>query len=225
MTCPIIRACPGDWSPGLGRVRDASVSSGGAKRVPVWPWAHLAFGYLAYAGYTWARYRRAPAGWPVLAMAVATQFPDIVDKPLAYWFTLLPEGRSLTHSLVVVVPLWVLLLWYTRRRRSGELGVAFVIGHATHLLGDSYGALLDGRVAFLLWPIVPAPDYPASDFAHHARKLADALRQLDVGRLILGWDDPFVVQLWLAVFVVGLWVSQGAPPLGTLERLVRGRRS
>lgn len=189
----------------------------------MWPWAHLAFGYLVYAGYTWARYRRAPSGWPVLALALATQFPDVVDKPLAYWFAVLPEGRSLAHSLVVVVPLWMILLAYARLYRRGELGSAFVIGYATHLLGDGYGALVAGRfgeVTFLLWPVLPAPDYEAASFAHHADKLARNLARLDGRRLLLGWDDPFVLQLWLAVGVTALWVAQGMPPLAAVRGLL-----
>jgi len=188
----------------------------------VWPWGPLAFGYLVDAGYVWVRYRRGPAGWPVLALAVATQFPDIVDKPLAYWFAVLPEGRSLAHSLVIAVPFWSGLLLYARRIRRGELGVAIVIGHATRILGDSDGALLDGRVAFLLWPIIPAPDSEAASFAHHARQLASALGRLDGSTLLLSWDDPFVMQLWLAVFVVGLWVAQGMPPQATVRAWLAG---
>lgn len=187
----------------------------------MWPWGHLALGYLCYAAYLGAWKREAPRGWPVVALAIGTQFPDVVDKPLAYWFGVLPEGRALMHSLAVFVPLALGLLavaWYYGRT---QVGAGFTIGWGSHLLGDSIGALQQGsygQLSFLLWPIRPAPDYQAPDFLFHARKLLASLRELDVDALLAPGESLFVLELWLATGVLLLWVVQGLPPLGSLRR-------
>lgn len=187
----------------------------------MWPWGHLALGYLCYAGYLGVWKREAPHGWPVVAMAVGTQFPDVVDKPLAYWFGALPEGRALTHSLIVFVPLAVAIValaWYYGR---SQVGAGFTIGWGSHLLGDSIGALQQGAysmLSFLLWPILPAPDYQAPDFIYHARKLLSSIGELDADTLLAPGESLFVLELWLAAGVIMLWVVQGSPPLGSMRR-------
>lgn len=57
----------------------------------MWPWGHVGAGYLVYTllrRHTGER----PAGAAVLALAVGTQFPDLVDKPLGWTVGLLPGG-------------------------------------------------------------------------------------------------------------------------------------
>jgi len=163
----------------------------------VLPWGHAGLGYLLYAGLALATGRRLPRGWPLAALLVGTQFPDLVDKPLAF-LGVLPNGRTGVHTLLVTTLLlaatWLVAVrvdagtdgrtpravpWSTAGSGRGgarEVALAYSVGHLSHLLGDSYAALLTGYwrgFAFLLYPFVPAPRYLADRVAPWER-LADA---------------------------------------------------
>jgi hypothetical protein len=129
----------------------------------VFPLGHATFGYLLYLPFAWATTRRPPHGVALGALLVGTQFPDLVDKPLAF-VGVLPSGRSLAHSLFFAVGLLVVLRFVTRRYGRPHLAVAFGFGHVSHVLGDLWRPIAEGRVgelAFLLWPVLPAPEYVA----------------------------------------------------------------
>lgn len=122
----------------------------------MWPWEHLAVGYLCYSLWIHWRHGRPPRGAPVVALAVATQLPDLIDKPLAWGFGVLPSGRSLGHSLLFAVPVTA-IVWSVFGRR---IGAAFAIGYASHLLTDVFHpVMLGGSVdyTFLVWPLVERP--------------------------------------------------------------------
>jgi len=135
----------------------------------MFPWTHAVFGYavfLVVAGSLVALDLRGRLSRvELLAVVSGTQLPDLIDKPLAWQFAVLPSGRSLAHSLVFAVPLClavVAVAWY---RSHPEVGAAFAVGYATHLFGDVYMALYYWRVeefTFLLWPVLPP--YPYDDF-------------------------------------------------------------
>ena len=188
----------------------------------MWPWEHLAVGYLAYSAYTHLRGKGAPTAPAVVALAVGTQFPDLVDKPLAWTFGVLPSGHSLAHSLFVAVPLALLAIqvgWVTDRK---AVGGAFAFGYLSHLPADVYYPLLVGGEAnygFLFWPLVPAPQTEASiGFAEMFRTLFGRyLTELFHTQL-----TPYLaVELGLLLSVLALWLYDGIPPLGALLR--RGR--
>jgi membrane-bound metal-dependent hydrolase YbcI (DUF457 family) len=129
----------------------------------VFPLGHAAFGYLLYTVFAWVTRHRLPYGLTLVALLVGTQFPDIVDKPLAY-AGVLPGGRSLGHSLLVAAVLVTLLWLLARRYGHAHLLVAFGFGHISHILGDvirtDFGSATEvGRLTFLLWPLLPAPEY------------------------------------------------------------------
>ncbi len=196
----------------------------------MWPWAHLAVGYLCYAGALFARDRSKPRGLAVVALAVGTQVSDLVDKPVAYWTTLLPAGRTFTHSLLVAVPLSAAVLYATESGdpRTRRAGGAFVLGYLSHLLADGIVPLLGGRMgelSFLLWPLFPVPDYEASSFGHHWQQLRVLLTDLPSGGVLRAATDPFVVQLWLTLVAGALWVVQGAPPLARLRAWRAAKRA
>ena len=93
---------------------------------------------------------------------VGSQFPDIIDKPLALELGLLPTGRVGMHSLPVAVPVWALVMLYSWKTDRARAGSAFVIAYASHLLADNHTALAGGRIpSDLFWPFSPPVPRPA----------------------------------------------------------------
>ena len=187
----------------------------------MWPWGHLAVGYLCYAIYTRYRYDEHPAGVPAVVLAVATQLPDLIDKPLAYTLGVLPEGRALAHSLLFAVPVCGLALWVAWRASGwrGRVGSAFTLGYATHLFGDSVWSLLGldfVNLTFLAWPLLPAPDYDTKSFGPHLDQFMESIETLTLA-------SPFLMEWVLFGLVVGLWLSHRAPPLPSIVGALRGQ--
>ena len=173
-------------------------------------------GYLLYSVAVRLRYRRPPDGPAAVALAFGTQFPDLVDKPLAWSFGLIPNGRSLTHSLLTAVLLIVLLEILLRRYDAGSVATAFGFGYLSHLATDALYPALAGeyaRLGFLAWPLLPPIEYLGEpSFTAHLRKLT---------------LDSFVAfELGLGVFVFFFWLADGAPGLGLVTAIPKwvGRR-
>ena len=179
----------------------------------MWPWGHLAFAYVLYSGVVHLRYRRGPA-WPgIVLVALGSQTPDLIDKPLAWTLNVLPSGRSLGHSFLVgtvVVFVAVALL-----RRYRLKGWPFALGYYSHLLGDSIRPLLDGRIhdlAFLLWPFFEPETTGTGPPVGIVRYLLNA--QL---------EGSVLFELGLAAVVFVWWLLDGAPGVRPLWRLIRRR--
>ncbi|RLM56889.1 metal-dependent hydrolase, partial [Halorubrum sp. Atlit-26R] len=85
------------------------------------PLGHLAFAYLWYALYAASSTHRLPARLALLPLAVGSQFPDLIDKPLAY-IGVLTYGRSLAHSLFAFA-LCSLAVWWLVTRLRGRWSV------------------------------------------------------------------------------------------------------
>jgi len=127
----------------------------------MYPWGHAAFAYLAFVALALLAHRRVSRA-QLLAVLVASQLPDLIDKPLAWWVPILPSGRSLGHSLLFAVPLVVSV--GVVAHRAGRFGVtpAVAVGYLCHLLGDTYVELYYWRVdelTYLLWPLLPPYPY------------------------------------------------------------------
>ncbi|WP_318568769.1 metal-dependent hydrolase [Salinigranum marinum] len=160
------------------------------------PWAHAAFGYLLFTGKSGVR----PAGVPVLALAFGTQFPDLVDKPLAWTFGVLPSGRSLGHSVFALVVICGLLYVVVSESRRREL-LAFAIGYASHLLGDGIAPAAEGEFAqfgFLFWPLTSAP------LSDEGMAFIDFFTTLEFS----GW---FVFGVGLTLLGLFVWARDGYP--------------
>jgi membrane-bound metal-dependent hydrolase YbcI (DUF457 family) len=129
----------------------------------VYPSEHFLIVAVPLLLYVYARDRRLPSRRLFALGFLASQFPDLIDKPLAHEFGLIPSGRVFMHSFPTVLPLWALVsvyAWRTDRRRAGAL---FILGHCSHLLADTYRSLLANppRVpSDLFWPLVPAVQRP-----------------------------------------------------------------
>ena len=175
----------------------------------MWPWGHLAAGYLVYTAYTRLHTGDPPADVPALVALLGTQLPDLVDKPLAWSLAVLPTGRSLGHSLVVgavVLPVaWAL----AARRDARPLAAALSVGWLSHLLGDALYPLVNGEfahVAFLAWPLLPLPAYEveASFAAHFA---------------LLSPSPTLAFELALVALASLAWHADGYPGLATVRSL------
>jgi len=185
----------------------------------MWPWGHLAVGYLAYRVLAGVANRWPPTRTAMFVLIFATQLPDLIDKPLAYSFSVLPEGRALMHSLLVAVP--VCLYMFALYGVRSDTGWAFTIGYLSHLLGDSYRSLLAGQwadVSFLLWPVFPPPDYPTSSFGVHWQQLLAAAGDVTVLGIVTGELPLVAYQALLAGVVVVWWLYEGAPGVRTSRR-------
>ncbi|MDB9281676.1 metal-dependent hydrolase [Halorubrum ezzemoulense] len=149
----------------------------------MFPLGHLAVAYLSYVVYAAATTHRLPARLALIPVAVGSQFPDLVDKPLAY-VGVLTSGRSLAHSVFTFAVCSVVVWWVAIRLRGywrpdslpdrlrSVTPVAFAVGYVSHLGGDSYHSLLIGDVwsaRFLVYPIYDLPRSPASDIAPWTR--------------------------------------------------------
>lgn len=174
----------------------------------MWPWGHLAAGYLLYTGLTHLRYHRPPQEHPTVALAVGTQLPDLIDKPLAWTLHILPHGRSLGHSLFTAIGLIIAAKLLLGRRSRSKLTSAFGIGYLSHLLVDSLQPLMAseyGALRFLVWPVVPAVEYRTTpSFVGHV---------LDIELTLY-----FLLQFGLATFTIALWWYDRKPGLMTALR-------
>lgn len=173
----------------------------------MWPWGHLAVGYLVYAGLVWYRERRAPGDVAALSLALGTQAPDLVDKPLGWYLGVLPGGRALAHSVFAVV--FVVGVVLAERRARGPVGVwgAFATGYVSHVAADTLYPLTRGafgELSFLAWPVLPVPveGGPVG--------LLPLLRDLSL--------TPFVAfELAVTGLAIALWYRQGLPGLAAVR--------
>jgi hypothetical protein len=131
------------------------------------PWAHAAVGYLLYSAYSRWRVGWPPVGLTVYAVGLGTQFPDVIDKPLAWSFAVLPSGRSLGHSLLTLVAVLILLRVACRYPDQRALSAAFGVGYISHLFADGIGSVIAGdfgELEYLLWPVIDVPTGESRSF-------------------------------------------------------------
>lgn len=180
----------------------------------MWPWGHLAVGYLVYTG--WRRWRGGrPRAPEVFFLALGTLFPDLVDKPLAWTLGLLASGRSLGHSLLIAAVV-LAVLWLLVTPRLGRPPIAaFAVGYLSHVVADlPVGKLLAGEIAhahYLVWPLLPLPPYELEpSFLAH-------LLAYELG--------PYeVLQLGLFVVAGATWIRDGRPGWATVRDRLHGGR-
>ncbi|WP_323675909.1 metal-dependent hydrolase [Halorubellus sp. PRR65] len=194
----------------------------------MWPWEHAAIGYVCYSAASRLLAGEPPDGDPVLFLAVGTQFPDLVDKPLSWWLGVFPTGYAAGHSVLVLLAVTLLALGLVRDEARRRNAVAFLVGAWTHVAGDVVSPLRAGDslgVDRVLWPVVERPPY-ADDLGLergvvYLREFLSDLGTVDVGPVL-------VLTLALAVASVLLWLVDGAPGVRALaariERTTRSRR-
>lgn len=171
------------------------------------PWGHAAVGYLLYALLVRSRSKGVPLGGPVLALAIGTQFPDIIDKPFGWYFEfgLIPTGRSFFHSVFIATGIVLVIALLTRRFGRSELGVAFTVGYLSHLASDGLYSALAGdwsELAYLVWPLIEQS--PESGYSI-------------LEMLVTGAQSPMgIFEFGLFSVAATVWVYDQMPGLGTL---------
>lgn len=179
----------------------------------MWPWDHLALGYVATSLGARVRGSDPPTVGGVAFLVLGSQLPDLIDKPLGWVVGVFPSGVSLGHSLFFALPTCLAVLgWRRRCGRPGE-GVAFAIGYLLHLPADAlYPVVLgaEDRAWLFLWPVtrgdLTAPDDAA---AHLLDLVADFLAVVRSPRGI--WIVG--LEVLLLGLTVALWVADGCPGL------------
>ena len=180
----------------------------------MWPWGHLAVGYLLYTLYTRTRYGHRPLAIATIFLVVGSQFPDLIDKPLSWTFGILPTGRTLAHSLLFAVPVSVGVYEACKRhdRLHTEWGIAFVIGTLSHVIVDALPALLWGdptEARFLLWPLLSVPGYEGE-----SPSIVGAFLTLDLSPHLL-------FEFVLVALALAIWWRDGLPGLSYCYDRVR----
>ncbi|WP_049888405.1 MULTISPECIES: metal-dependent hydrolase [unclassified Natrinema] len=175
----------------------------------MWPWGHLAVAYLLYTIYTHRRDGRRPRTGPLIVLTIGSQFPDLIDKPLAWSFGVLPAGRTFSHSVFVAALLLPTVALLAYRVDWPAIGPAFAIGQLSHLLSDIPPSVLLSQdfsaTTFLFWPVLEPPAYHSPD------SLLDGFL-----RYSMGWYEG--VQLGLVLVALIVWYHDGTPGLGAVRR-------
>lgn len=190
----------------------------------MWPWEHVAAGYLLVSLCSHAVGAGSPDGRIALAAAFGAVFPDLVDKPLSWTFGVFPSGYTVAHS-AFVLPVFALAVWLAGSARDERgLAVAFLLGHVSHLAGDvAYPFVLgDGwAVTAVLWPVVETPNSAAG-----AGLLARALFYFGswFGRLRAFEFGPLLLfETALVGVVVAVWLYDGAPVVAECRAYLTAR--
>ncbi|WP_430639578.1 metal-dependent hydrolase [Haloferax volcanii] len=190
----------------------------------MFPWEHAAVGYILVS--LWARVTgRRLDGWAALAVLVGTQFPDLVDKPLAWSFGVLPSGISMAHSILVSVPVSIVVVAVARRYGAATVGVAFALGYLSHiptdLLFNGFFFGNYGVIRAFLWPLSHGSESSMGGFFaqtwFYLRRFVVFLRRPEAWVLV-------AFELALLGSAVWLWLGDGAPGVALLKRSVTGIR-
>lgn len=156
------------------------------------PHEHLLFAALPIGLYVLARHRRLPTGYTIAAVLLGTQLPDLIDKPLAWSFGVLPSGRMFAHSLVVSLPVLAVGGVLATRRGYVRWTAVFVIAYLSHIIGDFYPIIWQGTDYYffpnLFWPLLRAnPDQSPSFLAHAPPSIWSILLSIGIFLCLCGY--------------------------------------
>lgn len=175
----------------------------------MWPIGHASTAYLLYALSAHSRRDESPGHAATVIAGFAALLPDLVDKPLAWYLGVLPGGRTLAHSLFLLVPLSALVYVVARRRGVEEYGVAFAVGVISHTVLDALPILWEPTTPWegLVWPLLS----PGGVSGEGAPTVVGLLRDS------LG-DPYFVAEFVLLAVALYAWRADGYPGLAPLLR-------
>ena len=188
----------------------------------MWPWEHAAIGYLLYSLWCRVSAREPPSDSPTVVVIAGTQLPDLVDKPLSWGLGVFQSGYAAGHSALIAVPVGVAIGVLSARAGKRRLGIAFVIGYWSHLLGDFLNPLRYGDglgSTRVLWPVVVAPPYEQDlGLGRGVMYFGDLIESLEA------IESPSLLAAYLLVPLLAgaVWLLDGTPGLALVGRL--GRR-
>lgn len=135
----------------------------------MFPLEHFLVAAIPVFGYYLVRYRQLPSKAMLFVVFFGSQFPDLIDKPLAHSIFVLPAGRVFMHSLPFAIPICILVMAYGTATDRPELSTGFVWAYLIHIPADLdlRQLVLTGDVPQnLLWPLVEAsPGEPIPNWA------------------------------------------------------------
>jgi hypothetical protein len=162
------------------------------------PTHHVLVAVAAVTAYVVLTERRLPTGGVVFPAVFASVLPDVVDKPLAWTFHVIPSGRMLAHSLVVAGVVVACVLVVADRRGFLPHGVAFAWGYLSHLAGDFHPVVQLGTEYYffpnMFWPLMAANPDRVAGFAAVAPDV-DASLLVELGAVVLVFGYV-AVDLW-----------------------------
>ncbi len=181
----------------------------------MWPWSHAAVGYLCYSLGT-RLVGRYPTVGPTAAVLFGALLPDLVDKPLAWVFGLVPQGYAVAHSVLVAVPVGIGAVVLAHQRARRPLGITFAAGYWSHLLGDVVFGWLQANphaLGRVLWPTVTLPPYDrpvVARLGEYVSVFTGSQTTADAMTVILGASVVYIT--------VGVWFVDGRPGLAPIRR-------
>ena len=173
----------------------------------MWPWGHLAVAYLLYSALTRWKDSSVSGGLAVFALAVGSQFPDLIDKPLGWSLGVLPGGRTLAHSVFLAAVLIPFIYMLATEYSQSEPATAFIVGYVVHLLTDIPPSVASGGfedLTFLFWPVLEQPEYEEVD------SILDGFLRYSMG----GYEWAQLALLALAIVV---WYRDGRPGIAYVQ--------
>lgn len=189
----------------------------------MWPWDHLAFGYPLFQVLRALKPRPQLDDHTFFVLAIGTQLPDVIDKPLALSVGLLPSGLSLGHSFVFLAILTPLAVSISNRFGRPELAGALITGVASHLIGDVLFALLIGSprpYQFIFWPVIPTVTETSVGLGPTiGERWSKYIKYLSTSR---GTVYLFM-NLTFNAMVLAVWIVNGTPGMMAVRRWASDR--
>jgi len=171
----------------------------------MYPAEHVLVAVGPVVGYTLWRNRRLPGGGLLAVVLAASLLPDLVDKPLAWSFGVIPSGRMIAHSFVLAVPLVLFVLLLAFRLELLGYGLGFGWGYMLHLAADFSPVLVLGSDYYffpnMFWPIAAANPDPNPGFGQH-------VPALELVTLV----EMAVLALLVAYVFVEIWHERAEQP-------------
>lgn len=197
------------------------------------PHAHLALGYLTVSAYTNGALRRAPGQRELGAILIGSQFADLIDKPLVLLGEPFVSGRTVAHSMLVVLPAFLCLLFASRSDAGTQSTVvAFGLSWAVQPFADASLFVLQGTVArdlietsFLVWPVILPADGIINAISNSAyveqvirKKPTWTARTLPKSEDLRFWIR--ISELSVAVVAGIKWYRDGVPGLERIRSIL-----
>lgn len=185
----------------------------------MFPWEHLALGYLVYSLSARVLGFRPPDRAALFAVLLGSQFPDLVDKPASWLFNVFPSGVSVAHSVFVAVTLTLAVVVVAARYDRTDIGLAFGTGYLLHLPADAaYRTIVRGLppdYRVFLWPVAPKHPEPPGGFLVNVEYYISNYPELfDTvnGVRFLGFEALLLGGALL------LWIADGMPGIPQCDR-------